>query len=128
MLSWQVGRVKITRIVEMDLPVPAKLIPQATAAELRKSAWLYPHFVSEDDTTLKLSVHALLVEAPGLKLVVNTCVGNDRPREITGDRAVGDAVPAASCRGGLVARRSQRRGVHASARRPRRLEHDARKR
>ena len=38
MLSWQVGRVKITRIVEMDLPVPAKVIPQATAAELRKSA------------------------------------------------------------------------------------------
>ena len=26
----------------------------------------------------------LLVEAPGLKLVVDTCVGNDRPREITG--------------------------------------------
>lgn len=49
MLSWQVGRVKITRIVEMDLPVPAKAIPQATTAELRKSAWLYPHFVGEDD-------------------------------------------------------------------------------
>jgi hypothetical protein len=43
--------VKITRIVEMDLPVPLKAIRQATAAELRKSAWLYPHFVSEDDTT-----------------------------------------------------------------------------
>jgi glyoxylase-like metal-dependent hydrolase (beta-lactamase superfamily II) len=83
-LSWQVGGVKITRIVEMDLPVPAGVIPQATAAELRKSAWLYPHFVSEDDTTLKLSVHALLVGVPGLKLVVDTCVGNDRPREITG--------------------------------------------
>ena len=84
MLSWQVGRVKITRIVEMDLPVPARAMPQATAAELRKSPWLYPHFVSEDDTTLKLSIHALLVEAPGLKLVVDTCIGNDRPREITG--------------------------------------------
>ncbi len=84
MLSWKVGRVKITRIVEMDLPVPATVMPQATAAELRKSAWLYPHFVSEDDTILKLSVHALLVEAPGLKLIVDTCVGNDRPREITG--------------------------------------------
>jgi glyoxylase-like metal-dependent hydrolase (beta-lactamase superfamily II) len=83
MLNWQVGRVKITRIVEMDLPVPVRFIPQATAAELRKSAWLYPHFVDEDDT-LKLSIHALLVEAPGLKLVVDTCVGNDRPREITG--------------------------------------------
>jgi glyoxylase-like metal-dependent hydrolase (beta-lactamase superfamily II) len=84
LLSWQVGRVKITRIVEMDLPVPASCLPQATPAELRKSPWLYPHFVSEDDTTLKLSVHALLVEAPGLKLVVDTCIGNDRPREITG--------------------------------------------
>src|SRR5271155_470717 len=50
MLSWQVGRVTITRIVEMDLPVPARLIPQATAEALRKLAWLYPHFVSEDDT------------------------------------------------------------------------------
>jgi glyoxylase-like metal-dependent hydrolase (beta-lactamase superfamily II) len=85
MLSWQVGRVKVTRIVEMDLPVPGEMfLPQATAAELRKSAWLFPHFVSEDGATLKLSIHALLVEAPGLKLVVDTCIGNDRPREITG--------------------------------------------
>jgi glyoxylase-like metal-dependent hydrolase (beta-lactamase superfamily II) len=84
MLSWQVGRVKITRIVEMDLPVPATVISQATPAELRKLPWLYPHFVSEDDSTLNLSVHALLVEAPGLRLVVDTCIGNDRPREFTG--------------------------------------------
>src|ERR1043165_8812349 len=86
MLSWQVGRVKITRIVEMELPVPAgaeNFLPQATAAELRKSAWLYPHFVTEDDA-LKLSIHALLVEAPGLRLVVDPCIGNDRPRSITG--------------------------------------------
>lgn len=40
MLSWQVGRVKITRIVEMDLPVPARAMRHATAEELRKSAWL----------------------------------------------------------------------------------------
>jgi glyoxylase-like metal-dependent hydrolase (beta-lactamase superfamily II) len=84
MLSWQVGRVRITRIVEMDLPVPRMAMRQATAAALRESAWLYPHFVSEDDATLKLSIHALLVEAPRLKLVVDTCIGNDRPREITG--------------------------------------------
>jgi glyoxylase-like metal-dependent hydrolase (beta-lactamase superfamily II) len=85
MLSWQVGRVKITCIVEMDLPVPAEMfLPQATPAALRKSTWLYPHFVSDDDAILKLSIHALLVEAPGLKLVVDTCIGNDRPRDITG--------------------------------------------
>nr|WP_170132307.1 MBL fold metallo-hydrolase [Hoeflea marina] len=83
-MSWQVGRVKITRIVEMDLPVPATVIAQATPEALRKLPWLYPHFVSDDDATLHLSVHALLVEAPGMRLVVDTCVGNDRPREFTG--------------------------------------------
>jgi hypothetical protein len=30
MLSWQVGRVKVTRIVEMDLPVPAQFMRGAT--------------------------------------------------------------------------------------------------
>src|ERR1700760_2038241 len=85
MLSWQVGKVKITRIVEMDLPVPAAMaIKESSPEALRKSPWLYPHFVSDDDQTLKLSIHALLVDAPGLKLVVDTCIGNDGPREITG--------------------------------------------
>src|SRR5580658_3351201 len=82
MLSWQVGGVKITRVVEMGLPVRAGaeyFIPQATAAELRKSPWLYPNFVSEDEI-MQMSIHALLVEAPGLRLVVDTCVGNDKPR------------------------------------------------
>ena len=49
MLSWQLGRVKITRIVEMDLPVPAGAFPWATPAALRKMPWLYPHFVSADE-------------------------------------------------------------------------------
>lgn len=88
MLSWQVGQVRITRIVEMDLPVPATVIEEATPAALRALPWLYPHFVSEDDATLNLSVHALLVDAPGLRLVVDTCIGNDRPREFTGGEAL----------------------------------------
>lgn len=91
MLIWQVGRAKIIRVVEMDLPVPVMCMRAATAAELRKSAWLYPHFVDEDAKTLKLSIHALLVEAPGVKLIVDTCIGNDRPREITGGQALATA-------------------------------------
>ena len=85
MLTWQVGRVKITRIVEMDMKVragAAYFIPEATAEALRASPWLYPHFVTEDEVML-LSIHALLVEAPGLRVVVDTCVGNDRPRGLT---------------------------------------------
>ncbi|HEX3918301.1 MAG TPA: hypothetical protein VHW60_13265, partial [Caulobacteraceae bacterium] len=82
MLTWQVGRVKVTRVVEMQLPTragAAYFIPEATAEALRKSPWLYPHFVSEDEV-MQMSIHALLVEAPGLRLVVDTCVGNDKPR------------------------------------------------
>ena len=61
------GPAKITRIVEMDLSVPAEFMAGATPAELRKLPRLYPHFVSEDDSTLNPSVHALLVDAPGLR-------------------------------------------------------------
>ena len=71
MLSWQVGAVKVTRVVEMALPVKAGadfFMPQATPQALRKSPWLYPNFVSEDEI-MQMSIHALLVEAPGLRLV-----------------------------------------------------------
>ena len=84
-LSWQIGAVKVTRIVEMDLPLkagePGSFLPQATPEALRRHGWLYPHFVTEADE-LVLSIHALLVEAPGLRLVVDTCIGNDKPRDL----------------------------------------------
>ncbi|MFM5952903.1 MAG: MBL fold metallo-hydrolase [Novosphingobium sp.] len=85
-LSWQIGEVTVTRIVETVLRVPAGpdsfFLPQAPIAELRRHAWLYPQFISEADELL-LSIHALLVEAPGLRLVVDTCIGNDKPRDLT---------------------------------------------
>ena len=84
MLSWQVGAVKITRIVEMEMPIGYSekhpFLPDATPQALRKMPWLYPNFVNEEDQLL-LSIHALLVEAPGMKLVVDTCIGNDKPRK-----------------------------------------------
>ena len=40
------------------------------------------------DGSLLLSIHALLVEAPGMKLVVDTCVGNDRPRTLLQGQAL----------------------------------------
>ncbi|MFI4974222.1 MAG: MBL fold metallo-hydrolase [Caulobacterales bacterium] len=88
MLKWQVGEVSITRVVEMEIPIPYSsrqpFLAQATPEALKSSPWLYPHFVTEDGA-LRLSIHALLVEAPGLRLVVDTCVGNDKRRGITGN-------------------------------------------
>jgi glyoxylase-like metal-dependent hydrolase (beta-lactamase superfamily II) len=84
MLSWQIGAVKITSVVEIVIPFPGgTLLPEATPEALRASPWLFPYF-AKDEATLIASVQALLVEAPGLRLVVDTCVGNDKPRGLTG--------------------------------------------
>jgi len=89
MLSWRVGAVKITRLVEIELPVPyderRPFLRQARPEALKATPWLYPHFVTEDGV-LRVSIHALLVDAPGLRLVVDTCIGNDRPRKFMGGR------------------------------------------
>ena len=88
MNSWLIGKVKISCIVEIVLPVAYyKKYPfmrEATPQALQEIPWLYPDFVSPDGV-LQLSIHALLVEAPGLCLLVDTCIGNDKPRKITGD-------------------------------------------
>ena len=83
MLHWRIGDVTVTRVVESEIPVPHKysFLQQATPGALREMPWLYPHFVTEDGA-LVLSIHALLVDAPGMKLVVDTCIGNDKPRAL----------------------------------------------
>jgi glyoxylase-like metal-dependent hydrolase (beta-lactamase superfamily II) len=91
MLSWTVGSVKITRVVEIEMPIAYDaehpFLAEATPDALRQMSWLYPHFVDEQDRML-LSIHALLVDAPGVRLVVDTCVGNDKARGILGKRAL----------------------------------------
>jgi glyoxylase-like metal-dependent hydrolase (beta-lactamase superfamily II) len=82
MLTWQVGAVKITRVVEMPMSIPYDpegcFLRDATPEALKTSRWLYPHFADEEGTLL-LSIHALLVETPELRMVVDTCIGNDKP-------------------------------------------------
>lgn len=91
MIQWTIGDVTIKRVVEMEMPVPYHpehaFLTQAKPEVLRQMPWLYPHFVTEDGA-LKLSIHALVVEAPGLRLVVDTCVGNDKPRSLLGGQAL----------------------------------------
>ncbi|HXQ09904.1 MAG TPA: MBL fold metallo-hydrolase [Caulobacteraceae bacterium] len=91
MLTWQVGRVKITRIVEMELVTRWRedrpFIVEATPEAVKATTWLYPHFIN-DEGSLLVSIHALLVEAPGLNLVVDTCIGNDRNRAFLGGRSL----------------------------------------
>ncbi len=79
-LTWQIGEVTVTRIVEMETTGGTRfLLPEATYDAIREIDWLVPHF-AEPGGKLKMSIHALVVEAPGRRIIVDTCIGNDRQR------------------------------------------------
>jgi glyoxylase-like metal-dependent hydrolase (beta-lactamase superfamily II) len=78
MLSWQIGDVRVTRVVETEIPGKATwILPDATAENLLSVDWCRPHFVTDEGDSV-MSVHALLVEAQGERIIVDTCVGNDK--------------------------------------------------
>lgn len=82
MLKWRIGDVTVTRIVEMEMSGGTRfLLPQATYDAIREIPWLFPHF-AEESGKLKMSIHALVVEAPGRRIIVDTCIGNDKRREM----------------------------------------------
>ncbi len=77
-MRWNVGKVRITKIVELETIGSTRFIlPLASHEEIRKLPWLIPHFATEDGR-LKMSIHALAVETPTRRIVVDTGLGNDK--------------------------------------------------
>jgi glyoxylase-like metal-dependent hydrolase (beta-lactamase superfamily II) len=77
-MYWKVGKVKITKIVEMETVGSTRFIlPAASNDEIRKLPWLIPHFATEEGR-LKMSIHSLVVETPTCRIVVDTGLGNDK--------------------------------------------------
>lgn len=82
MNQWQIGKVKITRVIEMEVTGGSRFIlPQATREEVSKIDWLSPHF-ADADGNLIMSIHALIIETPTRKMIVDTCIGNDKQRSV----------------------------------------------
>jgi glyoxylase-like metal-dependent hydrolase (beta-lactamase superfamily II) len=77
-MRWNVGGVKITKIVELETVGSTRFIlPLASNEEIRKLPWLIPHFATEEGR-LKMSIHSLVVETPSRRIVVDTGLGNDK--------------------------------------------------
>jgi glyoxylase-like metal-dependent hydrolase (beta-lactamase superfamily II) len=78
-LSWKIGDVEITRLVEVILRSPVEtLFSDGTNEALAPySSWLKPNFIDEDDKLI-LSIHAFLIRAGGLNIIVDTCSGNGK--------------------------------------------------
>ena len=79
-MKWRIGKVTVTKIVEMEVTGGSRFIlPQATYEEILPISWLQPHFADERGR-LKMSIHALVVETPDRRILVDTCLGNDKER------------------------------------------------
>ncbi|MGH7092304.1 MAG: MBL fold metallo-hydrolase [Stellaceae bacterium] len=77
-MKWRIGKVTVTKIVEMEVTGGSRFIlPQATYEEILPITWLQPHFADERGR-LKMSIHALVIETPGRRIIVDTCLGNDK--------------------------------------------------
>jgi len=77
-MRWRIGGVTVTKIVEMEVTGGSRFIlPDATYEAVLPIGWLQPHFADERGR-LKMSIHALVVETPEHRIVVDTCLGNDK--------------------------------------------------
>ena len=80
MQRWQIGDVRITKIVEIEaLGGMSFILPQAQPEAVKPLSWMIPHFMNGEGKLIA-SVHALVVETPTLTVVVDTCIGNDKER------------------------------------------------
>src|SRR5260221_11069314 len=80
-IKGRIGAVTVTKLVEMEVTGGSRFIlPDATYDAVLPIGWLQPHFADERGR-LKMSIHALVIEAPGggkdgQRIVVDTCLGN----------------------------------------------------
>jgi glyoxylase-like metal-dependent hydrolase (beta-lactamase superfamily II) len=76
-----VGDVKITQIVELTFQGLDAFLPDATPEAVLPIEWLRPDFVTAEGV-LKFSIHALVIDTGSRRIIVDTCVGNEKPREV----------------------------------------------
>jgi len=78
--KFTVGDVEIWRIVEVNAHQdPFAMLLQGGSPELAKQYdWLFPHFATPEGE-MKISFQAFVMKAGGKRIMVDTCLGNDRP-------------------------------------------------
>lgn len=79
--TWTVGGLVVHRIDETALPpqTGAWLLPAATPEAVDRRPWLRPDFAAPDGT-LQLASHTFAFETGGLRVLVDTAIGNGKTR------------------------------------------------
>ena len=78
--TWKIGDVKITRVQEYEGSGISWIVPEAIPENLAKIDWIGP-FVG-DDGKGRVAIQSLVIEDGDQRIVVDTCVGNDKQRSI----------------------------------------------
>ena len=77
-MPWTVGRVRISKFVELETVGGTRFIlPQATPEAIRALSWLTPDFATGEGK-LKMVIQTLVLETPTRRIVVDTGLGNDK--------------------------------------------------
>ncbi|RKT54622.1 MBL fold metallo-hydrolase [Saccharothrix australiensis] len=79
--TWTAGRLLVHRVDEVAFPAHTGrwLLPAATPKVVDRAPWLRPDFAAPDGA-LRLASHTFAVEADGLRVLVDTGVGNGKTR------------------------------------------------
>lgn len=123
MLKWKFGDTTITQLIELkDDSGSVPVLPDATPENLATIPWLKPHFVTPDGKLI-LNIQMMIIETPDRKMVVDTCIGNDKTLALDAwanmQRPFIDNLKKLRLRPGF----HRHRDLHPFACRPRRLEH-----
>jgi len=80
---WEVGNVKITRVIELehDSFPPGFLFDGLTKDRVKSIGWLHPNY-ADPDGTIRISIHAYVIESQRRRIILDPCVGNDKPRSM----------------------------------------------
>lgn len=77
---WKIGDVTVTRIVELINHARAEeFFRSATTREVLDIGWLQPEFANAAGELI-LSIHGLVVDTPTKRIMVDSCIGNDKAR------------------------------------------------
>lgn len=83
MLKWTIGDVQVTQVVETEAALPLDiLLPGADPAEAAAIRWMAPFL--DANGFARLGITSLLLQTPQLRIVVDCCAGNNKPRSFPG--------------------------------------------
>jgi len=77
---WEIGDVVVTQIVELEMAVsPRFLLTGSDPVSIGALGWLAPHYIDGQGKLLS-AIQAFVVDDGRNKIIVDTCVGNDKQR------------------------------------------------